>query len=93
MDDTRETTIEYVQGEKYAFYFTSVPSLIRRMNKLNEKYPESVEVKRVNKDGSILYKIPAKWMRQPSPPRVTSEKTIEAARKRMLELHRDKEGK
>lgn len=92
MDNTRETTMEYVQGEKCAYYFTSIPSLVKRMNKLVEKYPESVEVQKVNKDGSTLYAIPARWMKQPRPPRTVSDKTKEAARKRMLELHHKGKG-
>lgn len=90
MDDIRETAWDHVSGEKTATISTSEKKWIRLIESLKEKYPEQVEIRYRNPDGSILARLPAEWMK--IKPKKKSNMTPEQkeASKARLELARHK---
>ena len=59
------------------------------IKKLKAKYPDEVEIRHENKDGSIMAFMPLKWMRI-KPPRVLSDEQKKIASERMKRLRDQK---
>lgn len=90
MEDIRETAWDHIGGEKTATFSTSEKKWIREIQKLHEKFPNEVEIRYTNKDGSILVHIPADWLKiRPKKKSNLSAEQI-AASKARLELARQK---
>lgn len=80
--EDRETCIEYVVGDKYAYYTAGEKRLANKLLKQAEKFPDQVEILAVNPNGSVHARIPIGWFRYPCPKRIVSEKQRENMRMR-----------
>ena len=90
MDDIRETAWDHISGDKYATFSTSEKKWIKAIERLKLEYPDDVEIRCVNKDGSILVHIPVEWLRiKPKKKSNLSAEQIAASTAR-LELARQK---
>lgn len=78
----KETIILYNQGEKEANVYTHDPKLIRRLQKLAEKYPDEVRLEKEHKNGSCSYIVPKECVLVREP---YSKERREAARQRALQ--------
>ena len=63
MSDYRETTWEHIQGEKTGTMYTGETKWITKINKWKEEYPEQVDIRVINQDGSIVVHLPIKWFK------------------------------
>lgn len=61
MTDIRETGANHIAGEKFVTFFSSERKWINRIRKLKEKFPDEVDIKHENPDGSLVAHIPASW--------------------------------
>lgn len=50
----RETVWEHVEGNKTATIYTAEKKFINELNKLADKYPEDVQIRTINPDGSLV---------------------------------------
>lgn len=90
MEDIKETTWNHIYGDKIAIFSTSEKKWIRKIQGLHEEYPDEVDIRYVNNDGSIEVHIPADWLKiRPKKKTSLSEEQI-AASKARLELARNK---
>lgn len=80
----RETAYEHEAGED-CFYVTAGERWsINMIRRLKEKYPDEIEVMNENLDGSLIAKVPARWMRIRPVRKVTlSEEQKAELRKRL----------
>ena len=100
MEDIKETAWDHVAGEKFATLSTSEKKYIRLVEDLREKYPNDVDVRCVNDDGSMVVRIPADWLRirpkkksSMTPEQIAAAKArLEAARLKRLEDLKGGEG-
>jgi len=53
----------YLVGDKTAEFFTSEQKWINWIHHNKEKYPDQIEIKHVNADGSVLAYIPITWIK------------------------------
>ena len=60
--DTNENVIEFFTGDKSVLCTFTSRKFIRRCKELAEKYPEEVEIRSENADGSIVCKLPLKYI-------------------------------
>lgn len=90
MFDEREISMEYVASEEMGTYFASILSKVKRMKKLMKKHPDKVKILKENRDNSVLFQIPAIWIKDPGPPKEMSKEKIEAARERMKKYHNER---
>ena len=86
MADLKETTIDYVVGDKEFTYYTAERRLISKLLKQAESHPADVKIIHTNPDGSIVAHLPIRWFKAPSPPKKVSDKQREAARERAKTL-------
>ena len=90
MEDIKETAWNHIYGEKIATFSTSEKKWIREIQRLHEEYPDEVDIRHVNNDGSILVHLPADWLRiRPKKKSNLSAEQI-AVSKARLELARQK---
>lgn len=85
-----ETSIERIQGEKTLTVYTGEQKFINEIKKLKEAYPDDIDIRDINPNGSMVVHMPAKWLKFPKPPikraftdeqrQATSER-LKAARK------------
>ena len=76
-----ETVFEHVDGRQTFTISTDERSWRNRLAKLAIQRPEDVECVAVNRDGSVMYHVPASWIRV-RPPRqsaLTDEQKAERA--------------
>lgn len=81
-DTVKENNIEWLTGQRTATVTLSQPKHINKVKSLAEKY-EDVKIVYTNKDGSIVAKLPLKFIKI-SAPRQVSDEQREAARERFL---------
>lgn len=79
MDGCIENVIEFLRDEKCATVTFSQGRFKTKIRKLAESHPEECQIVAENKDGSICAHVPVNWVKI-SPPRVLSDKQLEAAR-------------
>ena len=60
--DAKETIYEHISGNDTWTVTTSEFTEVRRIKKLNAKYPEQVKIICTNADGSLLAHVPHKWL-------------------------------
>lgn len=90
MEEIRETAWDHIAGDKTATFSTSEKKWIKEIRRLKELYPDEVDIRYENADGSILVHIPYEWMRiRPKKKNGLSAEQI-AASKARLELARQK---
>lgn len=84
-----ETSIDMMHGDKVAIWYSSSPSVIKRMKEYVKNYPDEVKVRydytdeeHVLQAGEMAYEIecPKHWFRMPKPP----------AKREMTEEHKEK---
>jgi hypothetical protein len=94
-DFERETAINWDDSTKSALFYTCNRSLMTKLNKLVESYPDTYKVKRIIYDEFEVcgkeYILPKKLIsiRTPST-RVMSEENRQAASERFKKMHEEK---
>ena len=80
----RETSIEYVKGDKHATFYSGEPKYITMIHKFAKEHPNEVEI-RSEDEGGVLAHIPVSWFRAPKPhtKRQFTEEQKQAASARM----------
>lgn len=63
MDDFKETAWDHISGEKTATFSTSEKKWIKLIEGLKEKYPDEVDIRCINQDGSICVRLPVDWLK------------------------------
>lgn len=98
-----ETSIDFIHGEDVAVWSSDYFTVIRIMEEYLKDYPDEVSIvsDSYDTDGQnrcLTIKVPAKWMRNPKPPRSQNmtEEQKEAAKERgrhMAKVRMDKMNK
>lgn len=86
MSDFRENAIEWLEGQKTITLTLSSMRLKNKIRKLQDEYPEEVQIVHENEDGTILAKIPLNYLkiyRNPDVTRVLTEEDKEALRENL----------
>ena len=84
MINTAETVFEHLDGKDTWTVSTDERTWKNRLAKLAEQNPAEVECVAVNRDGSVMYHIPASWLRlRPPVKRNMTEEQKQAARDRL----------
>ena len=87
MLESKENAIEWIYGDKRATSTLCSPKHVNTVKRLAEKYPDECEIAVENKDGSVVFHCPVKWIRFQRPnAREITEEEREIARQRLLEL-------
>ena len=93
MSDLKETTINYIGGDKTFTMFSSEQKWVNKIRNFTEKdskqYSPDVHITYENDDGSLMAEIPLKWLKV-SPPKKVSEEFKKAAGERMRQYQADK---
>lgn len=76
-----ETVIEHLDGKSTWTISTDERTWKNRLVKLAEQHPDEVECVAVNRDGSVMFHIPASWVKIKPPRKVemTEERRQELA--------------
>jgi len=93
MDDFKEISIDFVEGEPYFTASTDIKKYIKNAYEQKKKHPTLVDIRTVNEDGSIVFRMPDDWFPTMKPPRkgrVFTEEEKEANANRLREMHRKK---
>lgn len=90
MADLKETTIDYVVGDKEFTYYTAERRLISKLLKQAAAHPDEVKIIHTNPDGSIIAHLPIRWFKAPSPPKKVSDKQREAAKENAKKMREAK---
>lgn len=88
--DLKETTYNYIVGEKTGIFYSGEQKWINKIKRLAENNSNEVKITYENEDGSILATIPVKWFKI-SPPRKVSEEQKEAAANRFKKMWAEKQ--
>ena len=80
-----ETVYEHLAGEKYFLVSAEERWSINMIRRLKEKYPDEVEIRNVNKDGSLTARLPIDWMRV-VPKKKYSDEQLAAMGERMKSI-------
>ncbi len=80
----RETTVNFLYGDKTMTIFTSDIKWINRIVKLANSYPEEVYITRTNEDGSITAELPVKYFKLSPPRKMSEENRLKAAERLRL---------
>lgn len=92
INSNHENVIEWIRNSKITTVTFSQPKYITKIKRLAEKYPDKVQICKINKD-SIVAHIPTSAVKiSITKPRQLSEEEKEAARER-LKKARDSDGK
>ena len=84
MGELRETTLDHVMGEDHATVYSGERKWINQLLRLKEKYPNEVDIRYTNDDGSLVAHIPASWFGiRPKKKMKFSQEQIEASRARL----------
>ena len=78
-----ENVIEWLTNDSEVTVTLSQRKYITKVKKLQEKYPDEVRIVVENKDGSIVAKLPIKYIKI-SAPRKVSEEQREQLRERFI---------
>lgn len=95
MTDLKETSVDFLNVDKYATFCSSETKWINKILKLHESHPNEVEIEYApeDNDGMLVAHVPKNWLKI-SPPRkreMTDEQR-EAAAKRLAEARSKKNG-
>lgn len=84
MAELRETTLDHVSGEDHATVYSGERKWINQLLRLKEKYPDEVDIRHVNDDGSLIAHIPASWFKiKPKKKVELTAEQIEASKARL----------
>jgi len=73
MTDYKETAWDHLQGESYGSFFSGEKKWITKIHKWKDQYPEQVDIRAENEDGSILVHLPIKWLKVSPTKRISDE--------------------
>ena len=59
----RETVYGHMNGQDYFSVDSGEKSVINRVMKLKEQFPDKVDIVAENKDGTITARVPADWIK------------------------------
>ena len=80
----RETVYGHMNGQDYFSVDSGEKSVINRVIKLKEQFPDKVEIVTENKDGTITARVPADWIKiRPKTHRELTDEQREAAAERL----------
>lgn len=82
-----ENVIEWLTNDSEVTVTLSQRKYITKVKKLQEKYPDEVRIVVENKDGSVVAKLPIKYIKI-SAPRKVSEEQRDQARERLKAYRR-----
>lgn len=82
-----ENVIEWLTNDSEVTVTLSQRKYITKVKKLQEKYPDEVRIIVENKDGSVVAKLPIKYIKI-SAPRKVSEEQRDQARERLKAYRR-----
>ena len=89
-----ETCIDRIVGEEYCTFTTCEKKLIKQVKQWKKEYPDEVDIRVINEDGSLVVRLPYNWFRDPKPPtkrrKLTDEEKIQ--RKELLKKAREARG-
>lgn len=89
----QENAIEFLKGSKVATVTFSQSKWINKIKRLSSQYPEEVQIKHTNEDGSIVAYIPTKYIHISKPStRTMSEEERKKARERLRNFRKSKGG-
>ena len=71
--DYRENAIEWYLGEKTMTVTLTQRKLINKLMRYADRYPEEVQIKKVNEDGTVLMHVPLSYLKLSRPRAVTEE--------------------
>jgi len=93
MWNVQENVIEFLLNQKIMGVTLVQKRLIRKVKEYAEKYPEEVQIKNENSDGSIFAKLPTRYLRiqRPAEGRVFSEEEKAISRERLASYRNKKE--
>ena len=90
MADIRETAFDHVAGESIATFYTAERKWINTIHELKGQYPDEVDIRHVNDDGSLVAHIPVSWLKIRPKKKVNMTAEQIAASKARLEKGRMK---
>ena len=77
--DTRDNAICFTNDVDWAVVDFSQQRYITKIRKLAEEYPEECVITHENKDGSLVARVPKKWVKVSPPRQLTDEQKAQAA--------------
>lgn len=92
MAELKETCVERIQGDDHCCVYTAEIKYIHQLNELANLYPNEVNIRYVNEDGSILANVPYDWFKFVKPPtkRNYTQEQREAMAQRMKKARENK---
>lgn len=93
MNEFKEICMDMVDGEPFFTVSTDIKKYIKNAYNQKEKHPTLVDIRIVNEDGSIVFRMPDDWFPTMKPPRkgrVFTEEEKKANGERLREMHRKK---
>jgi len=87
----RETVWEYVAGSDTGTFYTAQQKWINKIYQLKKKFPDVVDIRHENEDGSLVVHLPSSWFKI-SPPKTMnlSDEQRQAARDRLAAARNNK---
>ena len=91
MADLRENAIEWINGQELVTVTLSQGRYISKLKRLAEKFPEEVEIVKINEDGTVLAHIPLSYIKINRASRnLTEEEREELSERARNNFHNDK---
>ena len=91
INSDHENVIEWIRNSKIATVTLSQGKYISKVKKLAEKYPDKVQICKVNNDSSIVAHIPVSAIKISITERVMSEEQKAVARERLQKIRKNKD--
>lgn len=88
-----ENNIEFTRNSHTATVYFSQGKYISKIHRLKERYPDEVEIVKINPDGTIVAHIPTKWIKISAAKRIVTDEQKEEARRRLKAYHKDQNKK
>lgn len=88
--DVKENAIEWYTGQRTITVTINQEKYKNKILKLAETHADQVKIVKVNDDGTILAKLPLKFLKI-SPPRKVSDEQREQMRERFMAMRENKE--
>lgn len=73
MSDFRETAWNHIAGEQTGTFYTAEQKWIDRITSWKEEYPDDVDIRYTNPDGSLVAHLPLSWFRVKPPKKLSDE--------------------
>lgn len=69
MPEVFETAVEHMSGDDYITYTVAERKWLNKLLRQMEQYPDLVDVRATNPDGSMVVRLPYSWFKAPAPPK------------------------